>query len=91
MAHRVNYRQLANHLAVLPLEATNADLLERVSVFLADDDDYRQRIGAVIRMLPAQGNWLETGQGIDALCEFLRAENPRFRPELFAEWLMEGI
>lgn len=86
MAHRVNYRRLANYLQALPIVATNADLATALDSFLAYDLDYQQRIGTLIRVLPQANDWLE---GLSCLCDFLKSENPRFIAELFVGWAME--
>ncbi len=83
----IAYRPFAARLASLPLSATCADLAAVVRDYQPCEDGLRRQLLAAVEARSANVDWL---QGLFALCEVLKAQNPRFSPALFMEWALEG-
>ncbi|GEM_PF-4946765 len=88
MAYRVHYRDLANHLSELDITATCADLAAKLRAYEHTDAEYRERLAEAVETLPPGACWID---GLVALCEALREDNPRFVPALMMEWCLEDI
>ena len=87
MPHRVIYRDLANHLATLPLSATCADLAARLRGYKGADAEYLAQLVAAVETWPGETDYLV---GMESMCdEVLKRDNPRFLTLLFMDWVLE--
>lgn len=87
MGHRVEYKPFAGYLAShVPWVGDCGDLSRALEVYFSSDPEMGARMVRAVGALPTDREWL---QGAVRVADVLRADNPRFLPGMWLDWVTE--